>query len=188
MKLGYFSSYDRGLVYLLKEWANLQKAIPNLTLEICYGWNLYDKARTSPDDIAWKNMMVSLMKQPGITEHGRVSKERLDEITAQCDIWAYPTNWWETNCITALNGQKLGVVPVTFAYAGLRDTVYSGISLPYEGAEQEGALPAFFDALIKLANDPETLNKYKEDAKKGAKDFAWEKIANDWEQLFKYER
>jgi hypothetical protein len=70
----------------------------------------------------------------------------------------------------------------------MADTVYSGISLPYEGAEQEGALPAFFDALIKLANDPETLAKYKEDAKKGAKDFAWVKIANDWEQLFTYER
>lgn len=189
MKLGYFSSYDRGLINLLKNWEYLQQNIPNLTLEVCYGWNLYDRAKTSPQDIAWKNMMVELMKQPGITEHGRVSKERLDEITAECDIWAYPTDWWETNCITALNCEKLGVVPVTFAYAGLKDTVYTGISLPYEnGANDEGAVQEFLKELISLANDPERLSKYKAEAKAGAIKFSWENIAKNWEDYFSYER
>lgn len=189
MKLGYFSSYDRGLEYLLKAWPMLQEKIPNLTLEICYGWDLYDKTRKSIIEVAWRKEMTELMKQPGITEHGRVSKEILDEITSQCDIWAYPTNWWETNCITALNCQKFGVIPVTFAYAGLKDTAYSGVVLPFEnGANDEGALDAFYEELIKLANDKDRLAKLKEEAKSGAENFAWKNIAGKWAELLSYER
>jgi glycosyltransferase involved in cell wall biosynthesis len=184
MKLGYFSSYDRGLYYLLKHWKYLQENIPNLTLEICYGWNLYDRSFSEDKErMEWKNMMVGLMKQPGITEHGRVSKEKLDEITAQCQVWAYPCDFFETNCITALNSQKLGVVPVAVVFGGLLDTVYSGVKIEGDIKEEE-VQKKFCDELIALSKDPKRLKEESEKAKAGASQFSWENIANEWEKHF----
>ena len=184
MKLGYFSSYDRGLYFLLKHWAYLQENIPNLTLEICYGWNLFNVGNENNQEAQnWKNMMIEMMKQPGITEHGRVSKERLDEITKECQIWAYPCNFFETNCITALNCQKLGVVPVAVVFAGLLETVFSGVAIKGD-INDEKVQKEYCDELIKLAHDPERLKVESEKAKEGARKFAWENIANEWAKHF----
>lgn len=184
MKLGYFSSYDRGLYYLLKHWKHLQENIPNLTLEVCYGWNLYDVGHAgNTEKMKWKEMMVGMLNQPGITEHGRVSKERLDEISKECQIWAYPCDYLETNCITALNSQKLGLVPVAVVFGGLLETVYSGVRIEGEIKDEE-VQKKFCEELIALSKDPKRLKEESEKAKAGASQFSWENIANEWGKHF----
>jgi glycosyltransferase involved in cell wall biosynthesis len=131
----------------------------------------------------WKAMMIELMSQDGIKEHGRVSKDELDAATAKCNIWAYPTHFGETNCITALDSQKLGCVPVTIAYAGLLDTVYSGVLIDGDIYEKE-TREKFVQELIALWNDKERLNAEKQKGIEGASKFAWSNIATKWTEYF----
>ena len=184
MKLIYKSSYDRGLEHLLRMWKDIKAQVPEATLDCYYGWNLFDKGyANNPQMMKWKEMMIELMSQDGIKEHGRVSKDELDAATAKADIWAYPTHFGETNCITALDSQKLGCVPVTIAYAGLLDTVYSGVLIDGDIYEKE-TREKFVQELIALWNDKERLNAEKQKGIEGASKFAWSNIATKWTEHF----
>ena len=184
MKLIYKSSYDRGCEHLLRMWKDIKSQVPEATLSIYYGWNLFDKGHAgNPQMMKWKDMMIELMSQDGIKEYGRVSKKELDEATAKADIWAYPTHFGETNCITALDSQKLGCVPVTIAYAGLLDTVYSGVLIEGDIYEKE-TRDTFVKELIALWNDKERLAEEKKKGVEGAKRFAWSNIASEWTKHF----
>ena len=115
----------------------------------------------------------------GITEHGRVSKDKLDEISGSCDVWAYYCTFSESNCITAINAQKLGLVPITMKRAGLMDTVYSGILLDEDG-DEPGTREKYLEQLVFAYENPEWLEKEKEKAKSGVDKFYWENIAKQW--------
>ena len=179
-RLFYGSSYDRGLYHLLKLWQQVKEKIPGATLDICYGFNLFLKSYSNnPYMMKWHDEMVELMKQEGITEHGRVSKDKLDEISGSCDVWAYYCTFYESNCITAINAQKLGLVPITMKRAGLMDTVYSGILLDEDG-DEPGTREKYLEQLVFAYENPEWLEKEKEKAKSGVDKFYWENIAKQW--------
>ena len=179
-KMFWGSSYDRGLFHLLKLWPQVKEKIPGATLDCCYGWNLFDKGyANNPYMMKWKAEMVEMMKQDGITEHGRVSKDKLDEISGSCDVWAYYCTFDETNCITAINAQKLGLVPITMKRAGLMDTVYSGILLDEDG-DEPGTREKYLEQLVFAYENPKWLEKEKEKAKSGVDKFYWENIAKQW--------
>jgi len=179
-KMFWGSSYDRGMFHLLKLWPQVKEKIPGATLDICYGFNLFLKSyANNPYMMKWHDEMVELMKQDGITEHGRVSKDKLDEISGSCDVWAYYCTFDETNCITAINAQKLGLVPITMKRAGLMDTVYSGILLDEDG-DEPGTREKYLEQLVFAYENPEWLEKEKEKAKSRVDKFYWENIAKQW--------
>ena len=185
MKMLYASSYDRGLEHLLKMWPEIKKELPNATLEILYGWDLFLRGyANNPTMMKWKSDMEELMKQDGITHHGRVSKDKLDEITSKCDIWAYPTHFEETFCITAVRSQSLGCVPVTMELAALQDTVFSGVKLDGDITDPE-VQKLYIKELVSLAKDEKRMKEEKEKAIEGAKKYSWTNIAKEWEVHFK---
>ena len=179
-KLGYFSSYDRGLQHLLEMWPLIKESKPHAELHIAYGWELFLKGyQDNPERLAWKDKMDKLMTQEGITHHGRLSKTKLKELQQECGIWAYPTDFGETNCITALDCQASGCVPCTMNYAGLKETVQSGIKLDgdiYEPSVKND----YLNALVDLMNDEK---RWEEEQKKGiefARNYSWDNVASKW--------
>jgi glycosyltransferase involved in cell wall biosynthesis len=183
-KLFWGSSYDRGLQHLLKIWEDVKEQIPDATLDICYGWKLFDIGYgNNPERMAWKDKMVKLMGQEGITEHGRVGKEELKKIRSACGIWAYPTDFDEINCITALECQSEGVVPVVINKAALEETVNSGIKIDGDIYMRE-TLEDYKNALISLMKDEERWKIESKKAQEFAKKFDWSLIAKNWERYF----
>lgn len=183
-KLFYGSSYDRGLYHLLTMWGDIKTAYPSATLDICYGWDLFLRAYSNnPERMAWKKKMDDLMSQDGITHHGRVGKEELARIRSRCGIWAYPTDFTEINCITALEAQRDGLVPVVINLAALKETVGSGIRIEGDIYDSE-TKDQYQDALILIMGDQERWAKESAKAKMFAKSYSWDKIANDWQGYF----
>lgn len=179
-KLFYGSSYDRGLSHLLRMWGDIKKAVPDATLDICYGWKLFDQGfANNPERMAWKAKMVELMKQDGITEHGRLNKEELAKLRSSCGIWAYPTDFTETNCITALDSQKDGLVPVVMNIAALKETVGAGIKIDGDIYFDED-YEKYKESLIKMMTDEKLWKEESEKAKKFAESYYWENIASLW--------
>ena len=176
----YASSYDRGCEHLLRMWPQIKAKIPNAELHIAYGWDMFLKGYSNnPYMMNWKERMEKLMEQEGITHHGRLSKADLDELTLSCDIWAYYCTFDETNCITALNSQRLGCVPITMARAGLLDTVYSGKLIDGDGFEPE-TKEEYLNALVYAYENPEWLQKESDKARNGIEKFYWGNIATLW--------
>ncbi len=183
-KLFYGSSYDRGLDILLSLWPKIKEKYPDATLDICYGWELFDKGYAdNPERQAWKEKVSAQMKQPGITHHGRVGKEELKQIREKCGIWAYPTYFSEIFCITALDAQNDGLVPCTSDYGALAETVQSGFKVHAEDGDaiyDYEVKKQWLDNLFKLMDDEKLWEQESKKAREFAKDFSWDRISNQW--------
>ncbi|MEK0324795.1 MAG: glycosyltransferase, partial [Nitrosopumilus sp.] len=184
-KLFWQSSYDRGLDVLLLMWKDIKKTYPDATLDITYGWNLFDVATTNNKERQeWKKTQLELMKQDGITEHGRVGKDKLEDIRMECGIWAYPTYFTEINCITALETQNDGLVPVTMNLGALRETAPEGVLI--EGSiEDEATKKKFLEELLSLMGDKPRWKKLRNKCKKFAAKYDWSAAARSWIDEFK---
>ena len=184
-KLYWASSYDRGLDLLLYMWPDIKKKYPDAELHVCYGWNLFDVANhNNPERMKWKENVQRMMEQDGIVHHGRIGQDELKKLRKQCGIWAYPTYFTEINCITGLECQRDGCVPVTMTLAALDETVQSGIKI--EGNIRDIKVQEKFQKeLIDLMGDKK---RWKEEQKKGnkhAQKYYWNNIANTWDTYFK---
>ncbi len=181
----YTSSYDRGLQNLLEMWPDIKKAVSDTELHIFYGFQLFDKFyHNNPSSMSWKDRMVELMKQEGVTDHGRVSQIELVEEYKKSGIWAYPTHFGEINCISAIKSQALGLEPVVINYAALRETVQYGRKIEgdiYDEETKEAYKKELIDALL----HPMSEEKRQEMMKWAQEKYAWSVVAKQWNDEFK---
>ena len=185
----YTSSYDRGLEHLLKIWPDVMKAVPKAHLHVFYGWDLFVKFYSNnPASMAWKAKMDEMMKQPGVTEHGRVSQDELKEWIMKCGIWAYPTHFGEINCISAIKAQAWGAVPVVINYAALETTVQHGIKVNGDIYEPD-VRKKYTKELIDILKDPAKQDEIRPSMMTWARNtFNWDKIAIQWSEEFNYDQ
>lgn len=179
-KLWYQSSYDRGLEHLLKLWQRILEKFPDATLDIAYGWDVFDTIyHNNPERQDWKRRMQEMMTQKGITEHGKISKDKLKELRSACGIWAYPTHFTETFCISAVEAQLDGLVPVTVALAGLKETVKAGALVDGDIYDEE-TQEAWLAELFKYMSDRELWEKARQIGEYECKQYDWSNIAEQW--------
>lgn len=185
-KCFYGSSYDRGLEHLLKMWPDVKKAVPQATLEIAYGWQLFVIFYgDNPASMSWKAKMDEMMKHEGITHHGRLSQPDIAELMFTCGVWTYPTHFGEVSCINAMKAQAFGAIPVTMNYAALQTTVQYGIKVDgdiYEPEVQEN----YKKQLIVTLTSPEGQRIIRKPMMNWAqKKFPWSNVAKQWDEEFK---
>lgn len=184
----YTSSYDRGLIYALKNWSRVREEIPEAELHIFYGWDLFDKInRNNPERMAWKQKMVELMGQPGVQEHGRVGHDRLHEELLKSDIHIYPSSFQEISCISCMKSQALGAIPFVTDFAALSETVKFGVRVDVDITTDDGQ-EEFFNELIKFMRNDKKRDELREPMMSFCQDyFLWSKVAQDWSTVFKRE-
>lgn len=183
-KMYYASSPDRGLPYLLKMWPKIKEEVPEAELDIYYGFEVYDAVHAqNPARMQWKNQVLTMMKQDGIIYHGRIGQEELNEEVAKCGVWAYPTDFTEISCITAMKAQALGAIPVVTNYAALEETVKNGFRVDVDIRTEQGQLE-YLDALIKVLKDPKGQEETRKTMIPWARDYySWKNVAKNWDQL-----
>lgn len=176
------SSYDRGLENLLEMWADVKKEVPDATLDIYYGFQLYDTTPwgRSATGQAWKKKMLAFMDQDGITEHGRVGSDVVAEAYKKADVWAYPTSFPEICCITATKAMAAGCVPIATDYAVMKER-NQGVMIEGDINTQE-VKDKFKQELIALLKD----DKRKEEIRKNldVSKYDWDSVAKAWAELF----
>lgn len=129
----YASSPDRGLLQLLRMWPDVIKDVPGATLHVYYGFTkgwMKAEARNKSKKVERLLLEKLLAETPGVTFFGMVGKAELYRAFAEASVWAYPSTWYETSCITAMQAQALGARPVTTDLAALAETVEWGDVLP----------------------------------------------------------
>lgn len=186
------SSYDRGLERLLDMWPSIKKEVPEAELVVTYGWELFDAAHGTnmynPERMAWKEVVNRKMKQGGITHLGRVGQEKMVELLKEAALWAYPTNFDEISCISAMKAQVYGAIPVTSKVAALKETVKFGELVPGDidtPKVKEFYVKVLCEWLKDGTKQAETRKIMCEEARKL---FSWESVAKDWDLEFKKPR
>jgi glycosyltransferase involved in cell wall biosynthesis len=118
----YCSSPDRGLDILLGWWPKIREMWPDAELHTYYGWQYFPSDTQATQ---WKNAVTQLLNQPGVEWHGRTGQKELAKEFLRTQFWLYPSfhrtgaDWDETFCITALEAQAAGCIPVTRPVAAL---------------------------------------------------------------------
>ena len=175
--IGYFSSYDRGLECLLDMFPRIREQVPEATLDIYYGWNVFDQYHAkNPEKMKWKWQMIRKMNQEGVTEHGRVDHQQLADAMKEIKVWAYPTEFTEIHCITALKAQEAGCIPVTTNVGALQETVVNGTQIDTLKIYTDEAKQAeFVKAVADILNGAGPISDNK------VKNRYWSDVARDWD-------
>jgi glycosyltransferase involved in cell wall biosynthesis len=153
--VGWFSSYDRGLDTLLSIWPKIQAAVPDVTLDVAYGWRVFDLFHSkNAERMKWKWSMIREFNKYGVKEHGRLSHTELADLMQTTQVLAYPTSFPEIDCITVKKAQAAKMDVVTSGYAALQESIIKDEE-EIEGIhEKPEELDKFADRLIEALLNP----------------------------------
>jgi glycosyltransferase involved in cell wall biosynthesis len=180
-KIVYASSPDRGLEHLLPILARAREYNPDLTLHIFYGFDNIDVlAKAHPWMAKAKGRIERLMNQPGVVWRGRVDQDTLYREWLTAGLWVYPTQFFETSCITCMEAQALGAVPIVSPIGALADNVRHGHWIP--GYASEPLTRARFAATLVWFSDPTIQARIRAEMMPWARGrFNWELVADQYE-------
>lgn len=120
VKLVYHTTPHRGLDILANAYNHIKFNLKkNITLDVyssfeIYGWKQRDEE--------FKELFDFLKSTEGITYHGSVKHEHLVLELPTYDIFAYPSVWPETSCISLMEAMSAGLLCVHPNYAALPET------------------------------------------------------------------
>lgn len=192
------SSPDRGLDVLLGLWPTIREHYPEAEIHIFYGWNLIDKIINAMKGrgqtgtyLEYIKMQVVMKMQElggeeaGIFNHGRVDQDTLAKAQYEANFWGYPTEFMETFCITALEMQAAGVIPIASDLAALRETVAVKDLLvegwPKNLDYQNRWLSMLFSI---IETDGGDRKKIREISRAHALQYTWDNAYSRWNDLF----
>jgi len=168
----YTSSYDRGLVNILKFlWPKMKEAIPDATLHIHYGKTLLQSEIIEE--------LVQLFKQPGVFEHGRSNYTTIHKEHQTCLAKLYITDTpLEIDCLSVREAAKEGCIPIMTTNAVFPERAGIHIDGDFKSAQiWKGAL----DIIIKLYNLPDSdLDNYRRALYDATLKQTWAETAEIW--------
>jgi glycosyltransferase involved in cell wall biosynthesis len=203
-KVVYGSSYDRGLSQLLQAWPRVKAQVPQAHLTVFYGFEAlrarsFQLARASLRSY-WENpirfwiyrrAMLARMRRANAQHLGRIGHLEVAREFLSAGIWAYPSAFPETSCITAMKAQAAGALPVVIPSGAVDETVQFGAKTSTSANDYpRGRLPPHvyqeWEALlISNLRDPSKLEPLRSQMAAAAKQlFAWDTIAREWSAEF----
>jgi len=183
-KLIYASSPDRGLQVILENWFRIREAVPGAELTVCYGFENMNKiAEVRPELSALRQSLEGLLEQPGITWKGRLNQVELYNEWFSAGIWWYPTNWPETSCITCMDAQACGAVPVCSDYWALKQNVFHGFKYPGLPQKDQYLRLRMVHDVIGLLQNPEEQDRIRFGAGESQGMMAEARTVFDWDKF-----
>lgn len=184
-RLIWSSSPNRGLDLCLANFAFVRDAVPDAELHVYYGFDTWEKfanMRGDPNELRdIQRYKMLLESTPGVVWHGRVNQRELAEAFLASKVWPYITTFTETSCISAMEAQAAGAIPVTSRLAALPETV--GVGKLIEPGPQYGQ--EFVSEVVRLLRDESYWCRQATEANAYARDhFSWSTLVDDWSRMF----
>lgn len=176
--VGYFSAYYRGLETLLDMWPKIRERVPDATLDVYYGWESWVALQGEDEFYERMERKFELLSKDGVTVHGRVSHEELAKAMLSTAVWAYPTEFTEIHCITAIKAQEAGCYPVTTNVGALAEVVQSGVKIATRKiSTDEYKQQKFIDAVVDGLKNERTGTP--------VANTDWSDVAKQWDKVIK---
>jgi glycosyltransferase involved in cell wall biosynthesis/Tfp pilus assembly protein PilF len=192
------SSAERSLPALLDCYEEIKKKVPTAKLQWAYGWTTWDLAHsTNPKMMEMKNQLIKRMNELGVEQLGRISHDEVAKLYLRANIFAYPTEFAEIDCISLSKALAAGALPITTDFAALgekqahggifihstktKDTWGKPYQIDFSLDSEKGKTQFVSDAIRFLKNPPseETRQAMREWAQFT---FDWERIADQWDK------
>jgi tetratricopeptide (TPR) repeat protein len=189
-RLIYASCPSRGLVILADLWPRIKAEFPDAELDVFYGFNnvFLDQMRRSQEHRNVFERTHELARQRGVNYHGMVDQATLGAAFRRAGLWAYPCTFPEISCITAMQAQACGAVPVTTRFWALDETVRYGLRVGDKDLRLDEMAhgPELWLRALRRAMDPAWQETIRKDMVPWAQAFfPWEKVAREWDRTFK---
>jgi len=186
LKIIYASSPDRGLLLVLKDWFRVKELCPEAHLHIFYGFQNAEKVMTAGNKALGLQIseIKELLNQKDIHWRGRINQLDLYREWFSAGLWFYPNDFPETSCITCMDAQACGAVPVCNDLWALKQNVFHGRMVPGVPQKDNVCRMSLIWELADLLNNPEKQEATREEMMIDARDtFDWEKFVTQLEEL-----
>jgi glycosyltransferase involved in cell wall biosynthesis len=184
-RLIYSSEPARGLDVLLDIFPKVKKDFPQLSLYIFSDYEFYGQAKGSAYE-EYKHVFEKT-KQPGIHNLGNIKQTDLAKEFLRSYIFAYPTHFEETSCISAIEAQAAGVPVLTTRLAALPETVQDNVTGKLISGNSRSWLYKyrFIKELKSLLSDEKKWEILSKNGLERARNcYSWEMIAKEWIKEF----
>lgn len=183
-KLHYSSSPDRGLDNLLLVLPYIKDQVPEIHLDVYYGFLNWSSAVKSRNDPHQMKQLESLQEQIDkckdfVHFKDRVNLPQLHEAWNKAYTWGYLTQFTETNCLTAKEAQYSGTPIVCSDIAALKTTVGNyGMQIPFPYSLE--ARKTFIAEVVKLHKDKDYWIERSKQSLSGAVGCDWKTVYNKY--------
>ena len=178
-RLMYASSPDRGMEFLLDIFPRAKEIMPDLELHVYYGFDNIEKIKVPWVRTRMENLKA-LLNQPGVVNHGRIGQTALLREWLQSAIWCHPSDFTETSCITCMDAQACGAIPITHPVWAVAENVKHGVFID-GSVTKEIIRSRYVLEVIKLAADAERQESIRRDMMPWALEhFDWNHFVNQW--------
>lgn len=186
------SSPERSLDVLPKLFKRVKEQVPEAKCKWAYGFEIFDNAHSSNKEMmAWKDKTIKEMEEAGVENMGRLSQKECAKLYLEGRIHAYPSEFYEIDCISVKKAQACGCIPVTTDFAAFDESVQYGVKVKSRkdketwckngqisfGLADEKAQDEWVEAVVKELKSP---LKEGEEMKEWSKKFAWPLISKQW--------
>ena len=191
MRLIYASSPDRGLENLLQIFSRVREIVPAAELHVCYGFDNIEKviARVGLNSPPARlhQRLAEALKAPGVYHYGRLGQLELLGEWFKSSIWCHPSNFTETSCITCMDAQACGAVPVTRPTWAIGENVTDGVFIEGD-ATSELIRARYVFRVVELLLNPSIAEGYRAAMMPLAlARFTWERFVDQWEAWAKFD-
>ena len=145
----------------------------------------------------WKKQMISEMAEAGIEELGMVNHEEVRKLYQQANIFAYPTEFAEIDCISLSKAQAAGAIPITTDFAALKEKQVGGTFIHSDktkddwcaayqhdfSLQDKAKLKEWTQAVIETLKNPPTEDERALMREWAKRTFDWKNIINQWNEV-----
>ena len=192
------SSADRSLEAFLDCFEEIRKQVPGAKAQWAYGWAVWDLFHSSDAQrMEWKTKMQARMKELGVEERGRLGHGEIAQLYREANIFAYPSEFAEIDCISLSKAMAAGAIPITTDFAAMGEkSQHGGVFLHSNKTKDDWAQPLQFHFEM---TDPEQKAQFVQEAVKlllhppseaerepmrawARATFDWNRIADSWHE------
>ena len=185
INLIYHTTPWRGLTHLLKVFKSLN--LENVELNVCSSTKIYGKKFDDVLGKEYESIFDDCKKIKNVNFLGFVKNNKIIELLKKTHIYAYPSIWPETSCISAIEAMAAGCEVVTTNLGALYETctpfgTFVGFDRNYENLEKKykkaltDSIKKFWSIEVqeKLKLQQQTINIL----------YSWDTRSNDWKKFF----
>lgn len=177
-KMIFTSSPDRGLKWVIQSFLRAREFVPELELHAFYGFNNLSKLKWAKKQI---EELEVLLKSPGVHWRGRVGQRQLYKEWMSSGLWVYQTNFLETSCISCMEAQAMGAIPIFNPVYALGENIQFGIPIYGDAYDDPLTRARYVGEIVRLATNHELQEKIREKMMPWArKHFDWEVFTEQW--------
>jgi glycosyltransferase involved in cell wall biosynthesis len=194
--LVHHSNPQRGLSLLVDVFEKLAKEYDNIELKVHSSWSIYENPNHPylKNGLTWQqeyeqsDLYQRLEKHPKIHNIGYLPNEELKKSLASSHIFAYPSIWKETFCLSLLEAMSAGLLCVHSSLGSLSETA-SHWTMMYPFDENikihEKKFYKKLKYAIEIINQKQTQEHLKKQKEYVDYLFNWERRTQEWVELLK---